>query len=475
MTSSLMTTPMLRPKVGILALTLRLYEELVPGLRQSREDWVRRHILPTFAADAEIEFPGAVFRTEDVADTVARFERSGVDAILVLLLTYAPSQIALSALARTRIPVVIWNTQELKSVDASFTSANMIDNHGVHGTQDLANVLLRAGAKFSYLTGHPDEPQPRAWLRDFFGAAAAVGRLSKARVGMIGYQFPGMGDLAVDTTQIAVSPGCSCIPLSVAEFIRLTDSLDRDAAGRVVEGYRRDYQVAPDVTEIDLTATASAELALRSIVREHQLDAFTYQFMAFGEDERSSTLPFVAASRLMSEGVGFAGEGDLMGALGTALFNWLQPPATFSEMFTIDFTGNAVFMSHMGEINVGMARRDSPVKLVARPAPITRTRNRQLALVASLEPGPATLCALTLGPAQRWRIITALVDILDFGPLPDFCVPHFKIRPACDVRKFLTGYAQAGGPHHNAIVFGDARSRLRLAAELIPADYQEVG
>ena len=55
-------------------------------------------------------------------------------------------------------------------------------------------------------------------------------------------------------------------------------------------------------------------------------------------------------------------------------------------------------MSHMGEANVAMARRDRPMPLVARPTPITRTRGRQLALVTSFEPGPATLCALTLGP-----------------------------------------------------------------------------
>ena len=59
--------------------------------------------------------------------------------------------------------------------------------------------------------------------------------------------------------------------------------------------------------------------------------------MAFGEDERTVTLPFVAVSRLMADGVGFAGEGDLIGAAGTWLLNWLCPPASFSEIFTIDF------------------------------------------------------------------------------------------------------------------------------------------
>jgi L-arabinose isomerase len=157
------------------------------------------------------------------------------------------------------------------------------------------------------------------------------------------------------------------------------------------------------------------------------------------------------------------------------LFNWLQPPASFSEIFTIDFAGNSLFLSHMGEANTAMARRDRKIQLVGRPAPITRTRGRQLALVTSFEPGPATIAALTPGPQGRWRLIAGEAALEDYGPLPGFCVPHAKLKPfGGDVRRFLTAYATAGGPHHNAVFFGDARPRLRFAAELLGADYCEV-
>ena len=42
------------------------------------------------------------------------------------------------------------------------------------------------------------------------------------------------------------------------------------------------------------------------------------------------------------------------------------------------------------------------------------------------------------------------------------------------MRDFLTAYAKAGGPHHNAVCFGDARRRLRLAARMLGADYVEI-
>jgi len=469
-----MTDTAVRPKVGLLALTLELYEDLAPGLREGREQWVRDRVLPALSDHADVAFSRAVFRRREVEATVSQFEADGVDALLVMLLTYSPSQLALPALKRTCLPTVVWNTQELFAVGKGFTGDDMSRNHGVHGTQDLCNVLLRSGVRFHYVTSHLDDVGSTAELSDFFAAAAAVRRLGRARLGLLGYPFPGMGDFALDTTHMVATLGCEWTALSVADYISRGEAAEPGAVAALLRQYRESYGVADDVGESALEATARAELALRGMVADHALDAITYQFMAFGEDDRTPTVPFVAASRLMAEGIGFGGEGDLIAAAGTTFLNWLNPPASFTEIFTTDFGGNSIFMSHMGEANVSMARGDRKVALVQRPRPITRTQEPQLALATTFEPGEATLFALTLGPGGRWRLIVSPVAILDFGPLPDMAVPHCKVAPRQDVRDFLTAYAAAGGPHHLAVCFGDARRRLRLAAAMLDADYCEV-
>jgi L-arabinose isomerase len=470
-----MTGPSIKPRVGLLALTLELYETLLPDLRWRRERWLREKVLPALAGEADVQFDRAVFRAEDVRAAVAAFEAAGVDCLLVVCLTYSPSQIALGALSQTRLPIVLWNLQELLAVGDDFDGPKMIDNHGVHGTQDLASVLVRSRVPFEYVTSHPSDRGGLVALFDFFTAAAAVAGLRRARLGLLGYPFPGMGDFAVDTTHLAATLGCQWTALSVEEYVLRSAAAPADAVDRLKQEYRRLYDVAPDLTDEDLDATARSELALRGLVADHRVDALSYQFMAFGEDERTVTLPFVAASRLLAEGVGFAGEGDLVGAAGTWLVNRLQGPASFSEVFTIDFAGNGLFMSHMGEANVAMARDDRKVPLVARPFPITRTRGRQLALVTSFEPGPATLVALVQGPWQRWRLIASRMRIADYGPLKNMPVPHCKlVVEQGDVREWLTAYAKVGGPHHNAVCFGDATARVRAAARLLDADFCEL-
>jgi L-arabinose isomerase len=424
---------------------------------------------------ADVRFAGAACRREAIEAIVADYQASGVDVLLVLCLTYAPSQAALPALRRARFPILVWNTQELWSVDSSFGGDQMLHNHGVHGTQDLANVLLRSGVPFHYVTSHLGDPAAIADLEDFLQAASAVAGLRRCRLGLLGYPFPGMGDFAVDTTHLVSTLGCAWQTLCVEEYIERAAAAADHEVEQIKADYRQSYALAEDLTEADLDATARAEWSLRSMVTDHRLDALSYQFLAFGEDERTVTLPFVAMSRLMADGVGFAGEGDLIGAAGTWLLNRLCPPASFNEIFTIDFPGNALFVSHMGEANVAMARQDRKTPLVARPQPITRTRGRQLALVTVFAPGPATLCALTLGPENRWRLIVSRVDVEDFGPLPGLSVPHAKMSTPIDVREWLTAYARAGGPHHHAICRGDARPRLKLAAGLLDAEYCEVG
>ena len=77
--------------------------------------------------------------------------------------------------------------------------------------------------------------------------------------------------------------------LSVEEYNSSRAAAPAGAVEELKAEYRRCYAVADDVGDADLDATARAELALRSMVAEQRLDAFSFQFLALGEDERTVT------------------------------------------------------------------------------------------------------------------------------------------------------------------------------------------
>ena len=465
---------MQKPKVGLLGLTLEFYEAGGPELRKGREQFVRQRLVPALAEVADVRFDRAVYTREDVEKTVTRFEADQVDILLVVLLTYSPSLISAPALKRTRLPIVIWNTQELYAVDESYSGKELSENHGVHGTHDLCNVLTRARVPFGYVTGHIQDAETIPAVNELLRAGYGVSRLHRGRLGLIGYPFPGMGDFGCDLTHVATTLGCAWEAISLSEYYHWVVQASRSDVSRLTDEYRNSYTLAPDVTDDDLAAAARAEVALRRLVYNYRLDAYSYQFLAFGEDARTETLPFVAASRLLGEGIGFGGEGDLISAAHAALLGWLQPPASFSEMFTVDFAGNAVLLSHMGEANVAMARSDRKIRLARSVKPIVPVRGNQLFLATVFQPGEATLTALTLTAGQRWRIIASSIKLEGFGPAPLLAVPHTKVSPAGDVREFLTAYARAGGPHHLAVCFGDARRKLAQVCRYLDADYVEI-
>ena len=99
-----------------------------------------------------------------------------------------------------------------------------------------------------------EELQKRLWpdgiIVDFeHSINAAVNRLRAARIGSLGYPFPGMGDFAVDTTHVAATLGCAWTNLTVEDYINRSAAAPAAEVGELVAEYRQSYEVAPDLTE----------------------------------------------------------------------------------------------------------------------------------------------------------------------------------------------------------------------------------
>src|SRR5690606_33566174 len=93
-------------------------------------------------------------------------------------------------------------------------------------------------------------------------------------------------------------------------------------------------------------------LALRKCLADGNYTAFSMNFLEFqSADGPMDTVPFLEISKAMARGYGYAGEGDVLTASLMGALNKAFGKTTFTEIFCPDWEGDALFLSHMGEVN----------------------------------------------------------------------------------------------------------------------------
>jgi L-arabinose isomerase len=465
----------MKPRIGYVGLTLELYRECMPELVDDL-DAFSRELAARLSAFGEVLPAHAISRRTDFEGALAEFAAEDVDVLVIVLLSYSPSLIALPALLKTPVPLLIWNTQRLHAITADFGAEDMVANHGMHGVQDLCSVLRRHERPFHLVTGHYRDPDALAEIGDVIAGAAAARSLDGSRVGILGHTFDGMGDLGVEPSELLARTGVEIRHVSSAVLADHIANVPEGAIDAALESDRAEFVINPEVTDEDHRRSLRVELGLRALADEEELSAVCPLFTAAVDHPGIETLPFLAVSKMLAEGYGYGGEGDPTSAVAVMLMRALTDDTSFVEMFTIDFAGDAVFMNHMAETNHRLAHPDIPPRLILNEAAFLPGKP-PVCVFSVQRPGDVTLLNLVAGPGGRLRMIGALAEVEDWGPAADVRSPHFKMKPRCPdgISAFLTRYSKAGGSHHLALGYGDHLRSLRAAADAMDVEWIDLG
>jgi L-arabinose isomerase len=140
----------------------------------------------------------------------------------------------------------------------------------------------------------------------------------------------------------------------------------------------------------------------------------------------------------------------------------------------MDFAGNSILMSHMGEGNYRLARDDRPVEMVGSALGIVDLPLRPVLLRFTLKPGTVTIASLTIKADGKLKLIAAEGEILDFPPINGLMTPHFKFQPKKPLSAFLTEISLEGSSHHFALSYGSCVSLLEKLADLTGVEFAKV-
>ena len=210
------------------------------------------------------------------------------------------------------------------------------------------------------------------WAR----AAAAITAWKKLKVAIFGYAMNDMGDIRVDESALVRSLGPEILAVAPGDLFRGMQAVTDAQADEVIAFEDERFEIDPRLSAEERADHARMQVAIEQILDSRGFGAYTAHFDAIGEDGRFARLPLAAASSLMAKGYGYGAEGDVLTACMVSAGHTLIGDAHFTEMYAMDFPSDSVLMSHMGEGNWKIARRDRPVKLIKRPLGIGRLETR---------------------------------------------------------------------------------------------------
>ena len=461
-------------KIGLLPLFMELLNKAIPDMRPRLDSFVEtiaeefgRRGIQVFRA------PLSGLR-KDIRGALKMIEENKPDALVTLHLTYSPSLEAISELVRTRLPIIILDTTPVSNFSAIRDPLEIMFNHGIHGVQDLCNLLNRNGRRFAIEAGHWKDSDVLDRIAGRLRQARFVTALSRTRVGSIGDRFPGMGDFRIEPEVLRSAVGARIVICGPERLKGYTPEPGDPELEEEIAADRHRFNTEgldPEVYQESLRIG----LSVRRWLNAESLDAFTMNPLAFQGSSHPEALPFLEASKAMARGIGYAGEGDVLTAALNGAILQSYRDATFIEMFCPDWENGRIFLSHVAEMNHSLTKNKP--RLVDKQYLITGCRST--VAVGILREGKATLVNLAPtgghprdgGPLRMILVSGEMVEVP--GEQIEKTI-YGWFKPDLALESLLAEYSTWGGTHHSVLVYGDVTADLAEAGRLMSWDVRNL-
>lgn len=464
------------PSVRLIPALADLYRRHRPEMSERFANRWKGVVEEMFGEAAAVSIAPVVHLESEFREAVARAERDDVECLCVLLMAYTPSGELIEPLVETKLPLLILSTAWDATLPENMDAEHLLRDQAAHGVMDLTNALRRRHRPFAVVAGHPDIGDFNERVREAVRAAAGARISRTARIGQVGTFFPGMLDFTYDSKNQREHMGFEVAPVAADALVESARAISKSELDAESEWIADRCVAEESLTAAELEAGARISAALRATVLSERLDGVGLSFISLLEAGAES-LPFMGAARLMAEGIGYAGEGDVLTAVLQAILRRACGESGFTEWFCPDYERGEILLSHMGECNMALARGDEPIRL--RPRPFAWGSCQRVPVpVFQLRPGRVTIASLSESPPPDgqtgFQLVTTVGDVVDGPVFPNLVVPHSRIRLDGSLEAFIEAYSYAGGGHHAALVYGDQRRALQMIGRFTGINVREV-
>ena len=451
-------------RIGLLPLYIKLYDDTCTGVRPRLDTFYETVAAELETRGLEVERTAFCRIKPEFDRAVAGFEEAGVDAIVTLHMAYSPSLEAIDALTATSLPIIVLDTTETLEFTPQQDPGEIMYNHGIHGVMDLCSMLKRHGKAYAMAAGHYLESDCVDRVCGLVRAAVAAGALGKSRVCLVGGAFEGMGDFTVEPAELKERFGILVEEADGEELGRLVSEVTEEEIAAEWEENRRRFDFSEGLVEEEYETTLRNCLGLRKYIEKNGYSAFSVNFLKTGGDSGLGTMPFIECSKAMERGLGYAGEGDGLTAAFTGAFLGAYPETSFVEIFCPDWKNDLLFLSHMGEVNYGVA---DTRPLVCRAGANYSDSTYPYPAYARMKGGKAVYVNISRD-SKDYQLLAAPVEMLEVSEDRFPGSMRGWMRPeGYTTARFLELLSENGATHHSSLIYGARVEELAYFGRLL--------
>lgn len=440
-------------KIGLLPLYIKLYDETSPHVRPRLEAFYETIAAQFEKRDISVERVDFCRLKPEFDQAVAAFEEAKADAIVTLHMAYSPSLESIEALVSTKLPIVVLDTTETLEFTTEQDQGEIMYNHGIHGVMDMCSMLKRRGKTYAIAAGHYQESHCIERAVRFVRAAVAAKALQQAHVGLIGGAFCGMGDFAVDPSELLERFHITIEKLDADVLSEYAGGVSREALEAELEENKARFQFDAELVHEDYEKSVAVCLAMRACIEEKGYTAFSANFQTV------KAMPFIECCKAMERGIGYAGEGDGLTAAFTGALLASYPETGFIEIFCPDWKNNTLFLSHMAEINYRIAD--------GKPLACAKPGTTNYAGYARMKGGKGVYVNISRGK-EDYQLLLAPAEIISCdGDKFEKRIRGWMKPEHGTTAEFLEDHSRHGATHHSIFVYGATVEELSFFGQLL--------
>lgn len=397
--------------------------------------------------DAEL-----VMDAETAARSIDQLHEATPTAVIALQASFADSTMIVELAKRIHAPLLLWALPEARVGGRLRLNSFCGINLAAHG-------LRRAGLRYEYVYGEPEDERSLASVRSFVKAAEIRHKLRGARVGRIGENPAGFDTCRVNRTGLRERLGVEVAQIELAHvFSRVRESAQAEVTA--IADQLRTQITGMDDMDVEATAgTLGTYVTLRELIETEHLDGLAVRCWPEFFTELGCAA-CGAMSMTSNDMTPCSCEVDVNGTITQIILQGCSgEPAFGSDLVAFDPDEDVAVLWHCGLAPLSMADPS-----VQPEATIHSNRKMPLLMQFPLKPGRVTVARLSEASGE-FRLVMASGEMLQAPP--SFTGTSGTLCFDSGAANVMDTLMREGLEHHLSLTYGDHIEALEMLARML--------